>query len=202
MNYTERFIRLLHSVRAMLAPSCISPPPQTETPAAGHWIMQKGDRQGVVNRDLCFQRGISLKWVHTAEKGEDGTALERIPVEQTSTYTDGKPFRAAGRDYASLEQLTVEKDERSVWCRDIYGREVFCVAERFPCFDSYDFLYDNRCYRWFYIRENGRLTCIYHADGENKITVTEDMGMLGRGSWDSMLREGYVQEKREEISSG
>lgn len=194
MKLLEWFARWTRGENASSTLERTAPSVQTNEVPAGHWIMRKGDKQGVIRDNLSFRRSISVKWVNTADKGMDGTARERIPSETIRTYTDGEPFRAAGRNYVSLEQLTVVKDERGVWCRDVHGREVFCVAERFPCFDSYDFLYEERCYRWFYIREKGRLTCIYHADGEKTFTVTEDMEMLGDNSWNCMLREGYVRQ--------
>lgn len=199
-------MRLLERLNRWLYRKDSSPAPERTTPAdtepAEHWILQKGDKQGSIRDNLSFRRSVSLKWVNAAGKGGDGANEERIPSETTRTYTDGKPFRAAGRDYASLEQLTAVKDERGVWCRDVYGREVFCVAERFPCFDSYDFLYEKRCYRWFYIREQGKLTCIYHIDEAETFTVTEDMEMLGQNSWNCMLSEGYVRQDMGETAGG
>lgn len=100
-------------------------------------------------------------------------------------------FIAAGKHYESLSQLTTLgtkeyrcKDAQCYWIgreKDIYGREVLHVSERFPIFDSYDALYDHRYFHWYYIRHYQRkgfrrvprLTLVYAEDGRDLVEVTE-----------------------------
>ena len=111
----------------------------------------------------------------------------RTPEESKKTFLYPGVFWAGGRPYASIHQLCAEKlDEEGHACRDVYGREVFAQWERFPCFDSYDYLYENRYYRWFYIRNNDQLTCVYYTDERNKIEVTEDVKKLPQRCWEAI----------------
>ena len=111
----------------------------------------------------------------------------RTPEESKKTFLYPGVFWAGGRPYASTHQLCAEKlDEEGHACRDVYGREVFAQWERFPCFDSYDYLYENRYYRWFYIRNNDQLTCVYYTDERNKIEVTEEVTKLPRRCWEAI----------------
>ena len=115
-------------------------------------------------------------------KNPDGS--ERKPEESKRTFLYPGVFWAGGRPYTSIKQLCAEKlDEQGHICKDVYGREVFAQWERFPCFDSYDYLYENRYYRWFYIRNDNQLTCVHYTDGQNKIEITEDAGKLPERCW-------------------
>ena len=58
---------------------------------------------------------------------------------------------------------------------DCHGRTVISLSERFPCFDSYDYLYENRHYRWWLIIQPESITRVYAEDGRGKIYVTEDV---------------------------
>ena len=94
-------------------------------------------------------------------------------------------FIAAGKIYLSEFQLVTVpsqehrcKEASSYWVRlsqDAFGREVLCVSERFPTFDSYDALYEDRYYRWYYIRHQGGLTLVYTQDDSDKVKVTENI---------------------------
>lgn len=115
-------------------------------------------------------------------KNPDGSI--RTPEESKRTLLYPGVFWAGGRPYTSIQQLCAEKlDEEGHACRDIYGREVFAEWERFPCFDSYDYLYEDRYYRWFYIRSGDRLTCVYYTDQRQNIEVTEDVKQLPQRCW-------------------
>ena len=71
--------------------------------------------------------------------------------------------------------------------RDVYGREVFAFRERFPCFDSYDYLYEHRYFRWFYIREGDSLYCVYYVDEQKTVKITDDVRRIEkRDAWESM----------------
>lgn len=115
-------------------------------------------------------------------KQADGSV--RTPEESKRTFLYPGVFWAGGRPYTSIKQLCAEKfDEQGHVCKDIYGREVFAEWERFPCFDSYDYLYENRYYRWFYIRSDDKLTCVYYTDEQHKIEITEDVKKLPERCW-------------------
>ena len=128
-------------------------------------------RGGVSTHELRWDGGRQLKWV-----AEDGT--ERIPEETKTDFPCPGLFKAAGKRYTSLKELRVEQDESGHFCKDVYGREVLYIGERFPCFDSYDYLYEDRYYRWFFIKDGGKLTRIYHADDRGVVQVTEDVRIL------------------------
>lgn len=114
---------------------------------------------------------------HILWEYEDGTIRE--PEERDVEFAYPGTFTAAGKRYSSWQELChVMKDEYGHSCQDIYGREVFALRERYPCFDVYDRMYENRYYRWFYIREGDTLTCVYRDDGRNIIRVTEDVAAM------------------------
>ena len=125
--------------------------------------------------------------------GTDGSV--RTPQPVTREYHVIGGFQAAGKYYLSLKQLTVEVDECERWCRDCYGREVFAVRQKFPCFDSYDYLHEHRYYRWWFIRQGNVLTRIYHTDETGQISVTEDVQDLEDFCWRQMQFDGYCCAK-------
>lgn len=125
-------------------------------------------------------------------EGEDGTL--RKPEGRKREFPYPGEFEAAGRVYRNWRELCSEElDERGHICRDIYGREVLAEWERFPCFDSYDYLYENRYYRWFFIREGDTLTCVDYTDERNVITVTEDVGSIRERCWKTMKELNWQQ---------
>lgn len=116
---------------------------------------------------------------------EDGSV--RKPEETVREISYPGMFTAAGKAYSSWEQLcNSREDEYGHLCRDIYGREVFAEWERFPCFDSYDYLYENRYYRWFFIREGDRLVCVHYTDGQDQVSITDDVYKLTQRCWKAM----------------
>ena len=118
-------------------------------------------------------------------KNPDGSI--RTPEESKRAFPYPGAFQAGGRPYLSVNQLCAKKlDEDGHICQDVYGRDVFAEWERFPCFDSYDYLHEHRYYRWFYIRNNDQLTCVYYTDERNKIEVTEDVKKLPRRCWEAI----------------
>ena len=125
-------------------------------------------------------------------EGEDVSL--RKPEEQKKEFCYPGLFWAAGRVYHSWKDLCHKKlDEDGHVCRDIYGREVLAVWERFPCFDSYDYLYENRYYRWFFIREEDALTCVDYTDEQKRIKVTEDAGCIREKCWKLMKELNWQQ---------
>ena len=117
----------------------------------------------------------------------------RIPIERNRDFFYPGPFTAAGRIYPGWKALCFKLDESGYLATDIYGREVFCIMERFPCFDSYDYAHENRYYWWLFIKEKGKLTRIYHADGTHKIQVTEDVRNLEDKCWQQMKKMDWLR---------
>ena len=125
-------------------------------------------------------------------KEPDGSL--RTPEESKRTFLYPGVFWAGGRPYTSIKQLCAEKfDEQGHVCKDIYGREVFAEWERFPCFDSYDYLYEHRYYRWFLIKGENTLTLVYYADERGTVEVTEDPKELRIKWWEKMGEIGFCR---------
>ncbi len=110
----------------------------------------------------------------------------RIPEPSEENVFDGSSFSAAGKSYCSWQQLCAEESQNEYVFSDIYGREVFAYKERFPCFDSFDYLHENRYFRWFYIRQADKLCCVYLADGRGTVKVTEDVRFIKDDAWKAM----------------
>ena len=129
-----------------------------------------------------------IEWVSRALDGDGEPMATRTPEPKTHVFPLAPGFVAAGRLYAGLGMLAARQD--GVWGRDIYGRQVLCLRERFPCFDSADLLYEKRYFRWFFLYENGKLTRVFHTDETATVTVTEDVRDVENGCWAQMQREG------------
>lgn len=140
---------------------------------------------------LCSYASGKLQWT-SRETDEQGNPLHvRVPSEKTETCHYPGKFTAAGKTYHNWQQLCVSEDESGHFCKDIYGRSVLALWERFPCFDSYDYLYENRYYRWFFLQENGKLTRIFYTDERKEIHITEDVCNLESKCWEQMQKLGY-----------
>lgn len=93
-------------------------------------------------------------------------------------------FTAAGKVYLSLAQLRAKKlDEQEGVLyrgykipayRDSYGRRVLYFRERFPCFDSYDSIHENRYYHWYAILHEGGVALVYTEDEKPGTQVQEN----------------------------
>ncbi len=130
---------------------------------------------------------VRFRWV-SREKDERGQPVSvREPEPVTRTMPMGE-FMAADRQYAAPRKLAVQWFDRDglQWCADIFGRRVLYGAERFPCFDSSDYLYEDRYYRWFFLFEDGRLTRVQYTDGQDAVTVTEDVRDIENRWWKTL----------------
>lgn len=167
-------------------------PKEKRAPWRGKRILEAAGSGERAEYDHASYPTVAVQWVSRAA----GRALKppRIPQQKTTVYLKATGFCAAGRRYLSLSQLEKQKGERGVFCRDCFGREVFCVRERFPCFDAEDFLHEDRCFRWFFLHEEGRLWRVFYADGTGRIYVTQDVRYLEADCWEKMKREGYLGE--------
>lgn len=54
--------------------------------------------------------------------------------------------------------------------------------------------FESRCYRWFYIREGDKLTCVYRDDGRKTVKVTEDVTTLKNDHVKKMKEYGWLSE--------
>lgn len=130
-----------------------------------------------------------LEWVSRETDREGGPVRVRTPEERTVTVPE-VGFMAGGKLYASRSQLTAEREKNGPWARDVYGRYVLVIEERFPCFDSADFLYEKRYFRWYFLCQEGKLTRVYHTDETPTVTVTKDVLDLETQCWEKMQKWG------------
>lgn len=178
----ERLKRVFHSGK------------QTK-PWSGEMVLEKIGPGGHNGYRHAIYSTVAVRWVSRARR-DDGEPLRvREPHESTASYTLADGFTAAGQRYGSLQELYTEYDKTKTFCRDRYGREVLYLAERFPCFDSHDYAYEKRFYRWFFLRENDRLTRVYYEDETKKVYVTEDVQYLEEPRWREMLRLEYFEKR-------
>lgn len=169
------------------------PEPSLRQPWTGDMVLKSVGRGKRVNYPLCAYPAEKLLWVSRRLNAQGEPELVREPEEQTSHCPVLMGFTAAGKRYGSLSQLTARTDGTGHWARDIHGREVLCLWERFPCFDSEDYATENRYYRWFFLRENGKLTRVFFADEGKTVYVTEDVENLETDCWEGMQRLEYFQ---------
>ena len=171
-------------------------PVQTE-PIRGSWAGDMVPREAGRGKSIERSGGggymscgtVRLEWV-SRETDADGQPLRtRTPKALTVTVPE-VGFLAAGRPYASRAQLTARKDPHGPWAKDVYGRDVLVLAERFPCFDSSDLLYEDRYFRWYFLCRDDKLTCVYHTDDTPTVTVTEDVHDLENQCWQQMKERG------------
>ena len=139
---------------------------------------------------------VRLEWVSRDRDDEGKPLCTRTPDSHTETMPKNA-FTAAGKQYRAPHQLVYKWDKEArhgCWARDLYGRDVLMIAERFPCFDSSDYLYEDRYFRWFFLCEGGKLTCVYYTDKTDTVTVTEDVLDLDEPCWKAMNGEKCFEE--------
>lgn len=137
---------------------------------------------------FSFHPSARLEWVSRETDGEGRPLRVRRPWGIPLVFPAGC-FLAAGRLYFGQGMLAFRKMENSPWARDIYGRDVLVLTECFPCFDSADYLYEDRRFRWYFLCRRGKLTCVYHTDRTPIVTVTEDVRDLEASCWGEMNRK-------------
>lgn len=136
-----------------------------------------------------------IEWV-SIEKDESGSPLvRRTPKPNGRIYFTRRGFFAAGKHYANWQELIAEHDDYYEHCRDRYGREVVYDWERFPCFDSYDYIHEDRCRRWFLLRKGDKLTYIYLEDQTNYVQVIEDVLDVENRCWDKLVESGLMSDE-------
>lgn len=106
--------------------------------------------------------------------------------EKTIARWRGQSFVAAKRFYFSEKMLRMRRiHPKEKIYRDIYGRKVLVIDERFPIFDSYDALYENRYYHYHYIQTKNEFVCVRTKDGNSDIVVGKECSV-----------ERFVQQHR------
>lgn len=144
------------------------------------------DSTARICHSLRSEAGVEIQW-----RQPDGTL--RTPREERREPSYPGFFSVAGRVYTRCRALIAEETAEENLARDIYGREVLWMAELFPCFDSYDYMNENRHYRWFYIREDGKLTRVFYADGNKMVEITEDVRYVEKDALARMQELGWVE---------
>ncbi len=136
-----------------------------------------------------------IDWISLEKDAEGQPAVCRVPEPQKHTFSAQPGFVTAGLPYPAAKALTaVPVDRENGLFRDMYGRKVLLVKERFPCFDSSDFLYENRYYRWAYFVSKEMLICVYWEDQGRRTEVTEDVRVVPELSWEAMTKAGLIRE--------
>lgn len=151
-------------------------------------VTGEGDKAEYDSRSGSTKR---IMWI-SRETAADGHPLRiRTPKSASKTYKLPLPFKAADKNYSSLDKLLAEKSADGTY-RDCYGRVVLSVTERFPCFDSHDYANESRCYRWWIIVGEGYISRIFHTDGSKDIFVTDDVQDIEENCLEELKKCGYV----------
>ena len=158
------------------------------TPWTQDMVMQSAGGAGRIVYDRESYLTECLHWVSLCDPSRI-----RVPEEKTRRFRAGEGFTAAGKQYSRLSQLREKRvPEEFCWYQDIYGREVFYICKRkYIAMDVYDTMYDTRSYRWYFIREDQKLTRIYHDDESVNIYVTEDVREVEYDIWREMRNHKY-----------
>lgn len=133
----------------------------------------------------------SIRWVSVEQDEHGRPKAVRMPAESFKKFRYPGKFTAGGKTYETLRQLFHSETETPGVYTDIYGRSVLFDAERFPCFDSDDFLYENRFYCWFFILEAGKITRVFYTNGCKEIDVTEDVANIEEDCWSELDRLSF-----------
>jgi len=144
-----------------------------------------------VQYELKSHATIAVEWVSEETDGNGKSVVVRVPQETTREYSKVQQFTMAGKTYQNLRSFL--RYQGSEWAEDIYGRKVLCTKEKYPCFDSYDRMYENRYFRWYFIREGDSVSQLFVADDRDKIYVTEDLRNVEPWAWGRMKATGFCQ---------
>ena len=169
----------------------------SEQPRNGMYLRYV-DRGKLVRTELISYSTVKVEWVSQETDGDGKPAVVREPKEVARECSKYAAFSLAGKKYLNLEGFLRKQDGE--WGEDIYGRQVLCTREKYPCFDSNDWLYENRYYRWYFIREGNTVSQLFTADDREKIYVTEDVRNVEEWSWSRMTATGFCQLPAQEKS--
>lgn len=112
----------------------------------------------------------TIRWVR------DGVTVRTPGPSQSRSFQVN--YEIGGRNYRYLTDLTARavNEDRRLY-QDIHGRYVLDMKERYPIFDSYDAVTENRYYHWYLILERDRMSMIYSDDGAGE-EIVEDIEKL------------------------
>lgn len=181
---------------------------QLETPKEAEPLKEPENNQPVwvleidEDADLPVEEG--LIWNQYSDSSSGSIIQRRKPEGRFVEYRVDGDFKAAGKVYSTEEMLRTRGQEQ-VWdydasgyhdmvgkFTDAYGRKVYYISERFPCYDRYDRQYENRFYRYYYLCEDNKLTRIRFADGSNYVSVTEDTATIDYQHWRKLNEQKWI----------
>ncbi len=136
----------------------------------------------------CTKR---VQWIGLETDSDGSPVKTRTPSQTTTIFDRNSGLTVAGKTYPSFQSFL--KNQDGDWGEDMYGRKVFCAAERFPCFDFFDSLYENRYFRWYFIRKGNSLSRVFCADEQDEIYVTEDVQDIDIDVWGKMKDVGFCR---------
>jgi len=95
-------------------------------------------------------------------------------------------FTICGKKYTALKKLLHREEYEYIgeWkypnrqmtvYRDIHGRRVLHLSERFPCFDSWDYLCEKRYYHWYFVAHESGVAMVYTEDERDEIRIVENI---------------------------
>lgn len=147
-----------------------------------------------VHYELKSHSTYAVEWV-SMETDESGNPVTvRVPQESIREYSRRLPFTVAGKTYQNLRCFL--RKQEGEWGEDVYGRKVLCTREKYPCFDSSDYLYEDRYFRWYFIREGNSVSQLFVSDDRDKIYVTEDVRNMEPWAWGRMEETGFCQSPK------
>ena len=159
------------------------------------YLRRVGNGKGV-RHELGFYSTEKVEWV-SLETDEKGNPVVILPQEEHSYQSiKSLPFSLAGKRYRNYKHFLRKQDGE--WGEDAYGRKVLCTREKYPCFDSYDLMHENRYFRWYFIREGNSLSQLFVADDRNTIYITENVQNVEGWSWGRMKATGFCQPPKQD----
>ena len=147
---------------------------------------------------ISYNSTVRLEWV-SREKDARGRPLRTRRPLGVKLVFPAVSFLAAGRPYFGLSMLEAHREEGSPWAKDVYGRDVLVLTERFPCFDSSDYRNEDRHFRWYLLCQGGKFTCVYHTDKTPAVAVTEDVRDLEYDLWKRIQELACFGSTEEEL---
>lgn len=164
---------------------------KASTAAAEDMVLRRIGKDGVIRYESTSDFAETIQWV-SLETDRDGNPVRvRDPEETTTIYRRNDELTVAGKTYPNFQSFL--KHQEGQWGEDLYGRKVFCIRKKFPCFDSYDYLHEDRYFRWCFLRNGNSLTRVFSTDERDKIYVSEDLRHVESWAWEQMQDTGFCQ---------
>ena len=157
------------------------------------YLRRVGNGSGV-SHELGFYSTEKVEWVSLETDSQGQPVTVREPDAQMVEYSKARKFSLGGKTYPNYRLFLKKLDGE--WGEDIYGRKVLCTKEKYPCFDSYDYLHENRYFRWYFIRVGNSVSQLFVADDRSKMYVTEDVQNIECWAWGRMKATGFCQPPR------